>query len=131
MLHDVKYSQRTSVNKSPLIDTESIHYNPTGPGDYEIPSAFGNLPKPRKQMRNRHRSTMNSLKAKDNKVLVKENPKFTIGQRIENSRVFANNMNNFLGVDTPGVGHYSPIKGGLEDSTKMQRIKKKYTMYSV
>ena len=40
-------------------------------------------------------------------------------------------MNNFIGVETPGVGSYSPIKGGVEDKTKIERIKRKYQMYSV
>ena len=40
-------------------------------------------------------------------------------------------MNNFLGVDTPGIGHYSPIKGGIEDSVKIKKIRRKYEMYSV
>jgi len=30
-----------------LIDTSTIHYNPTGPGDYTLPSSFGELPPPR------------------------------------------------------------------------------------
>ena len=40
-------------------------------------------------------------------------------------------MNNFLGADTPGIGQYSPIKGGIEDSVKIKKIRRKYEMYSV
>ena len=32
-----------------LIDMGTIHYNPTGPGDYNVPSSFGELPPPRKK----------------------------------------------------------------------------------
>ena len=99
-----------------MINTNTIHYNPTGPGDYEIPSIFGKLPPPRK---NRNLAQFNSTFQGSDKILVKNNPSFSIGHRIENSRVYKNNMANFLGIDTPGVGHYTPIKGGLEDSTKL------------
>ena len=34
---------RTNQSK-PLINTKAMRYNPAGPGDYNIPSAFGELP---------------------------------------------------------------------------------------
>ena len=90
------------IRNNPQIRTDTIHYNPTGPGDYEVPSVFGKLPAPRKRKRNASGFT-GSYQGND-KQLVKNNPSFSIAHRIENSRVFKNNMNNFLGVDTPGIG---------------------------
>ena len=57
----LKGSHRNNSHHKPLIDTETIHYNPTGPGDYTLPSTFGNLPKPTKKNKRNQRATMQSL----------------------------------------------------------------------
>ena len=117
-----------------MINTSTIHYNPTGPGDYELPSTFGKLPPPKKsRARNlsmRNDPTASIYMQKNNKQLVKNNPSFSIGHKIEDTRVYKNYMNQFLGHDTPGVGQYSPIKEGLEDKAIIRKLKKKYNMYS-
>ena len=101
-----------------LLDTETIHYNPTGPGDYNLPSSFGQLPPPRKKSQ----ATLG-----DQSVLATK-PRFSIGGRINDGRVFENNLNALHGKGAPPLGLYEPVNpraGGFEDKAKLDMIRAK------
>lgn len=60
---------------------------------------------------------------KESNVL-KKNPSFSMAARIENNRVIRSHMQKFIGVATPGVGTYDPLKDGLEDRKKVKALKR-------
>ena len=64
-----------------LIDVNTIHYNPTGPGDYTLPSAFGELPPPR----------LNKKGHRFNNVM-KKPPSYSIGLPDRIDRIYRNNQ---------------------------------------
>ena len=99
-----------------LIDTKSIHYNPTGPGDYNLPSSFGELPPPRQR----------DGKAKVSNQAVKKIPAFTIGLPIDDKRVFENNLNSLHSLGSPPLGIYDPIdprNSSFEDKARLRNLK--------
>ena len=99
-----------------LIDINTIHYNPTGPGDYNLPSSFGVLPPPRKK---------SLAPIGDQKVLATK-PRFSLGGRIEDKRVFENNLHSLHSSDAPPLGSYDPVNprgGGFEDNAKLDLIR--------
>ena len=65
--------KRTNLSK-PLINTKALRYNPAGPGDYNIPSGFGELPpvKAAKQTKSAFYSDRNQS------LVLKKNPSFSI-----------------------------------------------------
>ena len=95
---DSNTPKRTNLSK-PLINTKALRYNPAGPGDYNIPSGFGELPpvKAAKQTKSAFYSDRHS-------VVLKKNPSFSIQHRLNNNQVIKSNLQMFQGVDTPGVG---------------------------
>ena len=72
--------KRTNISK-PLVNTNALRYNPSGPGDYNIPSVFGELP-PVKAPNQTKSSFYHSRK--DSNVL-KKNPSFSIQHRLHNN----------------------------------------------
>ena len=78
---------RTNTSK-PLINTKALRYNPAGPGDYNIPSSFGELP-PVRNTSIDPRSTI--WKQKESNVL-KKNPSFSMAARINNNQVIKSHM---------------------------------------
>ena len=106
---DLPTPGRRNVSR-PLINTKALRYNPAGPGDYNIPSSFGELPPVRS-----HNSVDPRGKALRESNVLKKNPSFSMAARIENNRVLKSHMQKFIGVGTPGVGTYDPLKAGLED----------------
>ena len=111
------YTPARKNTSKPLINTKALRYNPSGPGDYNIPSSFGQLPPVRGQ------SGEHVLNRKESNVL-KKNPSFSMGARIENNRVFKSHMQKFMGLGTPGVGTYDPLQEGLEDKRKLKMLKR-------
>jgi len=98
-----------------LIDTSTIHYNPTGPGDYTLPSTFGELPPPRK-----------SEKAIRFENVVKKNPSHSIGVPINNSRIYLNNMQSFHSLAAPPLGTYDPVNvksPSFEDKARLKLLR--------
>ena len=61
--------------------------------------------------------------------MLKKNPSFSIAHRIENNRVNRSHMQKFVGMDTPGVGAYDPMKDTLEDRKKL-KVLKRLNMYN-
>ena len=110
----------TQVNRSQkrmknLMDTNNIHYNPTGPGDYTLPSSFGELPPPRA-----------SEKATLAKNVVKKPPAYSIGVPINNNRIYQNNLQSMYSVNAPPLGSYNPIdpnSTSFEDKAKMKLMR--------
>ena len=98
-----------------LIDISSIHYNPTGPGDYTLPSTFGELPPPR------HRE-----KAVLAGNVVRKPPSYTIGVPINDPRVYRNNLQSLHGVNAPPLGSYDPIdpkNSSFEDKARLKLLR--------
>ena len=77
---DQQTPQRTNKSK-PLINTRALRYNPAGPGDYNLPSAFGELP----PVKAPHETRSSFYKNRKQSVAVKANPSFSIGGRIDNN----------------------------------------------
>ena len=110
----------STVNRSEkrmrnLIDTHTIHYNPTGPGDYNLPSSFGELPPPRA-----------SEKATLAKNVVKNTKSYSIGFPINNNRIYVNNLASFHSIGAPPLGTYNPIdpkNSSFEDKAKLKLIR--------
>ena len=99
-----------------LIDTSTIHYNPAGPGDYNLPSSFGELPKPRSKAPKTNRAGS----------VIKTKPSFSLGNRIEDTRVFTNNLDALYSKDSPPLGVYDPVnpsKNSFEDKAKLNLIR--------
>ena len=98
-----------------LIDTHTIHYNPTGPGDYTLPSSFGELPPPRA-----------SEKAIVHRNVVKNTKSYSIGMPINDGRIYVNNMAALHSVGAPPLGTYNPIdpkNSSFEDKAKLKMIR--------
>lgn len=98
-----------------LIDTSSIHYNPTGPGDYTIPSVFGELPPPRQ-----------SEKAIRFEHALKKPPSYSIGARFNDKRVYVNNLEACHSLETPPLGTYDPVNvvnPSLEDKIRLKLLR--------
>ena len=102
-----------------------MRYNPAGPGDYNLPSAFGELP----PVKAPHETRSSFYKNRKHSVAVKANPSFSIGGRINNNQVIKSHMQKFQGIDTPGVGHYDPLKETFEDTHK-KKLMKRLNMYN-
>ena len=106
-----------------LIDTHTIHYNPTGPGDYNLPSSFGELPPPR-----------TSEKAVLAAHVVKKKPAYSIGVPINNNRIYLNNMQALHGVEAPPLGTYNPVNpnnSSFEDKANLKLMRaSKWNPYS-
>ena len=110
----------TQVNRSQkrmknIMDTNTIHYNPTGPGDYTLPSSFGELPPPR-----------TSEKAILSTNVVKKPPAYSIGVPINNNRIYLNNLQSMHSVNAPPLGTYNPIdpnSTSFEDKAKMKLMR--------
>ena len=106
------------------MDTNTIHYNPTGPGDYTLPSSFGELPPPR--------AAEKSTLAKN---VVKKPPAYSIGVPINNNRIYLNNMQSMHSVNSPPLGTYNPVdpnSTSFEDKAKIKLMRSsKWNPYQV
>ena len=92
-----------------------FHINPTGPGDYSLPSSFGELPPPRV-----------SDKAKRFEMVVKKPPSYSIGVPINDTRIYTNNLASFHSLGAPPLGTYNPIdpmSTSFEDKAKLKLIR--------
>ena len=112
--------QERSVQKvRALIDTSTIHYNPTGPGDYNLPSSFGELPPPR---------VKDKAASRADHVLVTK-PSFSIGVPIDEARMYTSNGQacyTFKGPNSPPIGIYDPVDprySNFEDKAKLNLIR--------
>ena len=102
-----------------LIDLNEFHYNPTGPGDYNLPSSFGELPPPR----------ANEV-GKRLEQIVKKPPAYSIGVPIKDTRILSNDMvalqSSFHSIGAPPLGTYNPIdpkKSSFEDKAKLKLMR--------
>ena len=78
------YTDKEKRDKNLDSVTKSVHYNPTGPGDYFLPSVFD----------------FNHKKKMTETIPVKQNPCYTIGKRHQSKAIEI----------TPGPGAHDPIK---------------------
>ena len=117
---DGQTQKRTNLSK-PLINTRALRYNPAGPGDYNIPSQFGEFPPVKAATRSKNLSFHRS---KEGSQAHKKNPSFSIQRRFYNNQVIPANMQMFQGVETPGVGTYDPLKETIEDKKKTKAMKR-------
>ena len=106
---------RTDKRMRHLMDTNNIHYNPTGPGDYTLPSSFGELPPPR-----------TSEKAAMALNVVKKPRAYPIGVPINNNRIYLNNLQSMHSVNAPPLGTYNPVdpnSNSFEDKAKLKLMR--------
>ena len=83
--------QRTNMSK-PLINTKAMRYNPAGPGDYNIPSQFGEFPPVKAATRSKNLSFQ---RTKEGSQALKKNPSFSIQRRLHNNQVIPANLQMF------------------------------------
>ena len=122
-IHEEVGKQMRSLQRmQALVDTSTIHYNPTGPGDYNLPSSFGNLPPPRQKKK------LSPLAGDGSgeKVFFHSKPSFSMGQKINDNRVFKNNLHTLHSVEAPPLGSYEPVNpkhSGFEDKARLNLIR--------
>ena len=114
------YTPQRTKNSKPLVNTKALRYNPAGPGDYNLPSVFGDLPPVKVPLETRNSFYKNRKESN----IMKKNPSFSIGGRIENNQIIKSHMQKWNGIDTPGVGSYDPLKDTFEDKLKKKVMRR-------
>jgi hypothetical protein len=57
-------------------------------------------------------------------VIKTHSPAFTIGKELSTSkRVYKHEPNQFLGLETPGVGRYNPFTGSIKDKLILEQTR--------